>query len=353
MQLSNIHKVIENDKIYLNATINQHNIWFSVDKKYKDLVTDFYDPFVVAMLVPCMKSKTDMHIKGKVSAQLINSLDNLQDIIISIIPTLTKINVKADEYIKIKKTKNKNVFAGFSAGIDAFITFKDYYLEPKSDIKITHFIHNNLTYSRKIIDKKLHRIKKLQKKYNFDLIETYTNFHFMYKLVGSGINFEQTHTLRNSAIAFLLSKNDNIFLYSSTFHKDLTGLKENKDMGIADPMILSTLSTDNVKCISAGSEYTRIQKTIEVANITDAHEYLDTCIKKDKHYINCGICRKCARALATLECVNKVDLFKNIFNVEAWNKYKQTYYSNLKTHTQINDKELYFYLLEQGKINGS
>jgi len=204
-------------------------------------------------------------------------------------------------------------------------------------------LFNNLTYGKTRVDIKLRNIKKLQSKYKFNLIETWTNLHSFYRK-GKKIGFEQTHTMRNAAIPHFLGQNTE-FLYSSTFHEDMITIKRSDDLSVVDDILLPILSTKRVKCKAVGSEYTRLQKTLMLVDIEDSYEHLDTCIgKRETKFINCGKCRKCTRALLTFELVNKKNKFKKVFNIDAWNNVRSSYLKELPTRTQLNDHELYLHI---------
>lgn len=318
-------------------------LYFSIDEKFSYLLASSSDPLLISMLIPCMQNAEDLEIKGKISLQLHNNLNEIQDILCVVIPHLHKINVFVDNIVDEFPNNTKNVFTGFSAGIDSFVTFDDYFLNPK-DLKVTHFLFNNINHKDYKIDIKLNNISKIVKKYNFPLIQTKTNLHNFYKK-HRNIGFEQTHTIRNASVPHFLSGVHNIFLYSSTFHKDLIQIVKSNDLAIVDDILLPLLSTPLVECRAVGSEYTRVDKTIKVSEMEDAYKYLDTCIgDQSKLMLNCGVCRKCTRALATFELVNKKENFDRIFNLQDWNKIRKQYLLDLPTRTQLNDRELYEYI---------
>ena len=307
------------------------------------MMSDLCDPIVLALLIPAMKNKENIIIKGKVSKNLLQNLQGtVQDILIGVIDDLEKITITADKVVEEDSLQKTNVIAGFSAGVDAFITFEDYYLTQKYGEKITHFIFNNLTYSSKRVTGKIKNIKKIVDKYNLPFFQTWTNLHSFYP---KDINFEQSHTLRNAAIPHFLSGIPNKFLYSSTFHKDLIKIRKSKDLGIVDDILLPLLSSNRVDCVAVGSEYTRLEKTLRIGDIEDAYLHLDTCIKKARApFLNCGSCRKCKRALLTFETINKVENFSKIFDLEKWKSNREKYLIELKESEQPNDKELYNYI---------
>lgn len=345
--------IIKDDTfVSYNSKINfldtDENLYFKIDKQYANWLTDKSDPLLISLLIPAMKNKENIKIHGKISKILYKNLDEIQNLLIAVIPHLSKIKVDAD-LIEEDLIQHEVVLSGFSAGVDAFTTFEDYYLNPKSDINISHFLFNNLTYGNTRIAQKIDNINKIKNKYNFPLFQTWSNLHSFYKK-GHKIGFEQTHTVRNSAIPHFLGGMPSLFLYSSTFHKDLIQPVQSNDLAIIDDLLLPLLSSNSVTCISVGSEYTRLDKTLKVSKLLDAYQHLDTCIgKQTSKFINCGTCRKCTRALLTFELVNQKDNFKDAFNLEAWNSVRNDYIKDLPNRTQLNDNELYNYVLKNYK----
>ena len=338
------------------------DIFFSVDNTYSELITDHLDPFLIGMLVPAMYYKEDIVVKGKISKRLLKNLEGpVQDILTIVIPKLKKIKIHATNIIEdeLYNTPKLNTITGFSAGIDAFTTLDDYFLNPISKEKITHFIFNNLTFSHKRINYKVANIKKIIEKYNLLFFQTYSNLHFFYHKI-PGIGFEQTHTIRNAAIPHFLGGVPSKFLYSSTFHSDMTEIKQFPDIAIVDTILLPLLSSNRVECKSVGSEYTRVEKTLKVAHMPDSYLHLDTCIGPFKvnkrNFLNCGTCRKCKRALLTFELENLETKFAQSFDLNSWYNIRENYIQGLNKHTQQNDKELYHiieknypYILEVAK----
>lgn len=343
-----IHRKTESTATYCSNVefLNENTeLYFSIDEKFSDMLTYSSDPLLIALLIPCMQNNENLIIHGKISNHLFENIEKIQEMLCIIIPHLNKINVIVDEVVNQSvDNTTKNVFSGFSAGVDSFVTLEDYFLNPKYNLKITHFLFNNLTHKEDRLNIKLKNISRVVEKYNFPFLKTHTNLHYFYKK-HRGIGFEQTHTMRNAAIAHFLSGQPNIFLYSSTFHKDLIQVTESNDLAIADDILLPLLSTPASECIAVGSEYTRLDKTLNVSKMEDAYSHLDTCIgKQSEDMLNCGICRKCMRALLTFELINVSDKFKNIFNLREWHKVKDLYLDELPDRTQLNDRELYNFI---------
>ena len=381
----------------INFLKSDRTLVFRIDSCYDHMLTDLSDPFLIALLLPAMGNKEDIEVRGKISERLLKNMQStVQDILCMLIPGLRKIPITATEVITGSPVKSKNVLSAVSGGVDSFVTFEDYYLKPKTSTKITHFLLNNMC---DIYDKKpqvIDNVKKLLNKYNAPLIQTWSNSHIFCRWSWFGADhdrqftIDETHPMENSAIAHLLGGEPNTFLYSSSSgsctrgteftvmdengksttvskfnHKQLTLKNKSnfnrifKEVGkysntnfiwtdvvgsynspcIAEPTLLPLLSTPQVKCESVGTEYTRPEKTIKVANLKDAHNHLAVCNRPPTlKYVNCGICRKCTRVLLMLELINKKNHFKsNTFDLEAWDQIRSAYIQELPNRYSCHD----------------
>lgn len=347
--------VEKDDKIYYKSKIDKDELFFCVSRKFKKLISPKANAALLSMLLPAMFEGEDIHVAGEIDEHLIHNINfMLQDIICIIIPKLKKIKVTADKVVKDKIIEKNVVLTGFSAGIDAFTTLEDYFLNPRSSLKITHCIFNNVGSLEGYADNEYqNRFKRMSNLIDNELGLPYiflnSNLNKFYK--HRKIGFEQTHTVRNAIIPHLLSGSGITFLYSSTFYYDKVSIQKYNDISIADTIILPLLSTDNCKLVSAGSEYTRLEKTLKISTNKTAFDYLDICISHAAEgYINCGHCRKCKRALRTFEINNTISNFKNIFNMEEYYKLRDKYNKQLQKRAQLNDNELYVYLKENNLL---
>lgn len=329
---------------------NTFNLWISIDNRYKNFISELSDAALIGILLPAMSEKEDITVIGKMSKELFNNLNQIQSLLCKIIPHLSIVNITANNLTEVKKDTSKITLTGFSAGIDAFVTLQDYFLNPKSEIKISHLLFNNLIYRDNVFDNKRIRIQQIASKCNLPIIETKTNLHNLFPK--KGIGFEQTHTVRNIVIAHALSQMGITFLYSSSFPKQDVEVKPWPDIAIVNPILLPLLSTSSVSAIDVGSEYTRIQKTNKVSQIDYSYDFLDICVDT-KHvrteYINCSQCYKCMRAMVTFEKIGILNHYNEIFNLELYFQNKEKYLKNLKNSTQLNDIDLIKFL--NGEIN--
>ena len=335
---------------YNDGTVK--NIFISVGRIFKEFVSDYADAALLIALLPAMVENDSLTVKGKVSKKLADNLDKLQNLIIAVIPWLYKIKINLENVITDAIVAKKEiVMSGFSAGVDAFVTLQDYYLDCKNDTKITHLIFNNLIYNETVANDKFDHIKKLITSLKIPLIQTTTNFHDIY--AKKKIGFEQTHPIRNAAIAHILGANGIKFLYSSSFPLKDFEVKPWSDIAIVNKILLPLLSTDKVEILDVGSEYNRVEKTEIISLMPYTYNFLDICIGK-KHlksdYYNCSQCYKCMRALVTFEELGVLENYSKLFDLELYKKNKDNYLNKVYKSKQLNDVDLVNFLERENKM---
>ena len=112
----------------------------------------------------------------------------------------------------------------------------------------------------------------------------------------------------------------------------------NKDWsGFADPYAIPLMASENLKRISDGCQYTRSEKTEQLADRDIAQRFLYVCSGK-KSVVNCCTCNKCRRTLLPLDAMGKPDAFSGVFDIEKYRKHAFSYKCNL---VLANKKELF------------
>ena len=102
-------------------------------------------------------------------------------------------------------------------------------------------------------------------------------------------------------------------------------------LAYSDIITLPLLSTDTVDIFSVGSEYTRVQKTLRVAELPDTYRTLDVCVSVNNTsgYTNCSTCWKCLRTLATLEIAGYLERYSTSFDLNAYKSHRDKYFAKL------------------------
>ena len=105
MKVKNLQIKKAGKRIILNATLEfssglEKNVFLSVPKKYESCISDSYDAFLAAALIPCMKTKEDLEISGEVSTEFLKSIRQVMLKIESWSLGLNRISIKANKVIK-------------------------------------------------------------------------------------------------------------------------------------------------------------------------------------------------------------------------------------------------------------
>lgn len=100
-----------------------YTLWFDVDAKYADYLTESADAFVVALLPYAMNNSLNISAEAKMSKQLCFQLNEI------FIPVLTKnsklfnkISISAKELTQENYCRKNASATGFSRGVDSFDT---------------------------------------------------------------------------------------------------------------------------------------------------------------------------------------------------------------------------------------
>ncbi len=143
-----------------------------------------------------------------------------------------------------------------------------------------------------------------------------------------------THTQRNLSAALLLQREIGRFMYASTYSYRQTHIAPSYDIAYSDVASLPLLSTETLDAFSVGSECTRVEKTLRIADIADTWNTLDVCAHDGgDHGINCSKCKKCMRTLLTLDAAGLLDRYAECFDLDLYRSSRDSYV-RLNLHTK-------------------
>lgn len=329
------------NNIRINFDIESENfekkLWYEVDKKYKDFLSDSCDSALIALLLPAMYKNEDIHINGTVSEKLLFNFHRLQKILQILVPSLHIINVTYKETTTFSYDA-KYVATGFSGGIDSYTTLDDYFYNCNlENHKITHLTYHNVgnhiigdyntdfNLQKELFDKRFDKINTIASKLGksgIPFIKVDSNLDLFY--IPEDLNYEQTYTLRNLSVALLLQKGLKIFYSSSGYSYEYVEIKKYSTTTKIDPILLPLFATKSLDTILVGAEYTRVEKTLKVAKLKDAQISLDVCTDSDDG-TNCSKCYKCLRTQLTLDLAGKLNEFSTVFDLEVYEQHKKEY----------------------------
>lgn len=341
MVLSNIRIIRNNNWSQLICDIESSafgncNIYFEIPVEYEDFFsTQTYDCFLVALLYPAMFYKEEIVIKGAVSKKLYKNINPyVQAVLTSYSEALSKITIAADSLI-VPTQRNNVVATGFSAGVDSFSTFYEYFekeTDPEYRINTLFFFnvgsHGPFSDSRsydKFIDRYEYLRNYTQTK-NLPFIPLNSNVHFFHKEFGH----QRTVSLTLASAVLALESCIVQYYVSSTLNyleMALSG-KQSRNFDLAeysDTYLLPLLSTEHCLLIPDGEQYFRSEKTELISDYNDVQKWLNVCVSSDISVKNCSKCPKCLRTLMTLDSLNKLDSFADVFDLEVYKKYAFKY----------------------------
>jgi hypothetical protein len=297
-------------------------LWFTVPAAHADKLTlDTCDAFVIALYPAAAQRHLSIRAEGAVSRRLLHSLNGqCGELLQTLLPRSRKVRVIANDSCAID-WGGRGVYAGFSAGVDSFCTlFSHTQKDVPRELRLSGLFYNNVgSHGRgkngeDLFRMRQRRVQALAAQLGLPLINVSSNLDSLL-----GLSFQLTHTLRNVAVALLFQKVCSTFLYSSLVHyRDVT-TRGVRDMSYADPILLPLLRTETLSCQSAGSEYTRFEKTRLVSAHALSHAALDVCVSETPSAtINCSACWKCLRTELTLEVLGELERFHAVFQLERY-----------------------------------
>ena len=313
----------------VNFDGSPHNLYFSINTGNSEAFTESYDPAIISLLLPAMRSGIGIHVDGKASATLLHNINNgAQQLLKRLIPDLKIISLTAKEPHE-KDYKGSGVACGYSAGIDSYSVIADHRTSPKQT-RITHLLYNNVgshgsgPQSETLFNMRHQRLVGAAVELQLPLLKVNTNINEFYP---KGLGFQLTHTMRNSAVAHALTGLIGRFIYASTFPYESLKISRTYDIAYADPILLGLLSKPNLSCISYGSHLSRVEKTIRLTKVPHSESHLDVCVNEapSKENINCGKCWKCMRTIATLESLGLLEQFKQAFHLKHYFLFRNFY----------------------------
>ena len=317
-----------NCDIFINE--KKCSVWFEVDQNYeKYLVEDRIDAYVVGILNYAMRNNHDIVSDYPITEELLYNITK------TLIPSLSKYgrNLMPVRIIAptIKSINSGNAIGtGCSCGIDSFDAIKNHLNTKFKTMDITHLLINNVGsfegYTEygveKVIKERFEVTNQVAKELGIELIKTNSNF---------AIAIPQRHYLTNTysscfAIYMMQKLWKKYYLASVGLDYSKFTIIDNdlEDSAHYDLLTLQCFSHEGLRIYSESGEKNRLEKTLNICEFKPAQKYLHVCLKKP---FNCGICSKCRRTLLSLDAINKLDNFNDVFDIKYYKTHKKEYYN--------------------------
>jgi len=291
------------------------NVYFAVDKKYKDyLTTNRADPFLTLLINFALFTGRNIVCLDPVDECLLFGLRN------QYIKTLCfacssfhPIEIIAST-INTPYSNMKKIGAAMSFGCDSLYTFYKHF--ETSEYPITHLcVFNNGVFSD---DLDFLHLKKLAEKYSIN-----KGLEFVY--IDSNIHkvlqerFLDVYSQRNLACVLALQGLFSTYLYASG-HDDNHFNIDPHNSASYDLLTVENFSTSNLFFILSGNEATRVEKLKTLLDFEDTYHYLHPCFNKATDEKNCGHCQKDTREMVLFYAWGKQKEFSEIYDFADFEK---------------------------------
>lgn len=333
------------DQVRLCARVRIHDrstvLWFGVEEKYARYFTNKADPFLLAMLGTAMRRGLDIRCEAPVSQRLLYQLQN------SYIPSLVRagrakpISIHAPYVSEAGKTAGARA-TGFTGGVDSLYTIMRHTSDAvPPDFRLTHVTVFNVgafkgTNYRKNFRRACNYARRFAEEQNLELVCIDTNFN---EVLQTSQSVNGLHSFAGElpyrifgaahALSGLFSE---YYLSSEVPFRQFTLEKREPEEDISYFDLFSALacSTDTLTCHCTGGEASRVEKLEALSDWEPSCRWLHACFTAEG---NCGVCRKCVMAQTVFYCLNKLERYRAVYDVEKFEKSKDVFLAQALIHT--------------------
>lgn len=340
-KLENLRKETKNGWTYLlcdfNVTetespFNEKTMWVAVEEQNGDMLSDaVYDSFVLVPLILGMYYKQDVHVCGGISQRLYHNITHyIMNIFDRFSDRTQPVKFTVDKFAKIEDRVSEIIGTGISCGVDSLTTIYDNYVTVENpDFRInglffvnsgTHGNFENPESRQRWLDRTALN-QKAADELGLPMYLIDSNFHaFTHKIDEQMIGY-----LAIYSCVLALQKYIKRYITSSnlSYEEIAKFYKQSRDFDLAEyceSYMPHLISTECFELVIDGCQYTRAEKIERISEWELAKKYLNVCIKPVNHGHNCSDCLKCMWTLVPLEAMGKLDNFKNVFDIDVYNR---------------------------------
>lgn len=317
-----------------DGPFSENTLWFSIKREYAAFFsTKVYDPFVLVPLYLAMYYGQDLKICGKVSKTLYKNVTNyVQRILRDFSDDMKPVQFTVDGF-DVPERDADIVGAGISCGVDSLSTVYDRYVkETDPEYRISGLFLFNCGTHGGYDDPRSHTLFAARCKENqraaddlgLPLYAVESNLHaFFFRNIG-----EQKVVFFAiwSCILSLQRRVRKYYISSGMGYRqsaDYHAHYHDFDMdAFCGSYLLPLIQTESIRLIYDGAQYTRVEKTQNIADWDIARRHLNVCVGVKETAENCSTCSKCFRTLIVLDALGKLDAFTAVFDLEKYRKVK-------------------------------
>ena len=317
-------------------------LWFRLPEQHAGLITELADPAVIGLLVPAMHAAEPMRVEGPVTDELVHNLvHGYQHILEAVIRGLERVGIHAPNSV-VAGNPAAGVATGFSAGVDSYTVLAEHYFStvPK-DLRLTHLMFFNVGSNgsgrgedqRRNFCIRYDRLAPVVEALGLPFVRVDSNLDDFYRFS----YYQQTNGPRNIAAASLLQGGLGRYYFASSFPYAHVRIQRMHDTAFSDPISLPLLATRHFRPVSHGDQYTRVEKTLIVADLPASHGSLDVCLSPwPAGGRNCSRCFKCLRTELTLEIAGRLEQYREVFDLDVYRRYRADFlYEVVTSHDEF------------------
>lgn len=303
-------------------------LWFQLPEQHAELVTDLVDPAAIGLLIPAMHASEPMDVSGPMTDELAYNLTHgYQHILEIVIPGLSRIPIDTPNSVSADEPA-RGVGTGFSAGVDSFAVLAEHHFAPTPDaLRLTHLTffnvgsHTSGGRGRSIFHRRYEQLSPVAERIGLPFIPIDSNLDDFYSFT----HFQQTNGPRNISAATLLQGGIGHYYLAGSVRFPHVRVHRTYDTAYSDSISLPLLTTRRFRPIAHGHQYTRVEKTLIVADTPASHSSLDVCTNPPSSGGNCSHCPKCLRTELTLEIIGRLESFRHVFDLEVYERRRTSY----------------------------
>jgi len=318
---------VEGEKVQLYCDVVEgdvlHPLYYETDKEFeKYLCYERADSFVLAVFPYALREGLDIVCDAPLTASLLHNIN------VVLVPLLIKYDHRLEKVIKVVAEadntfiEGEEVGTGISLGVDSFYTIKAKMKAAQEEYKLTHLLFTSSKPVKHESEERKLEAKKVARLLGFPVVLITTNSREEFR-----VGHDLGHPFTNLSAVFALQKLFRIYYYSTTLDISQFSIQDNsvKDADHYLLLIMHVLSIPELSFYMSGSHTPRVEKVKEIADWEIAQKYLRVCLADVK---NCGVSRKCKRTLLEIDTLDKLENFRESFDIDYYLENKIWYFKD-------------------------
>jgi len=275
----------------------RHRLWWRLPARWREALTPWADPFVVAFLFPMMQWRRDVFVEGAVSPSLLSNMEHYAAIWQAWAPDRYQpVEIRAREEAEAPPPPEEGLtIVPFSCGVDSSFTLyrhrRNLAGRRTQRIAAAMVMHGfdiwlDQENARGMYDGLLRDARVMVESMGVECIPVAGNFHELPTVWGHSLG---THIV--GGLRLLAGRFD-----AALVPNDVTYTRLGIPWG-SHPLSNPYLGGRHFKVIDDGGETFRLKKIRLLAQWPEAMRYLRVCFENPGSHANCCRCDKCIRTI--------------------------------------------------------